>query len=139
MNWTCPECGKSYRRKNQWHSCYVLNIEDHMCHKPEKIRELIHELLMELDLLGEVEINPIKSIIQVRAGATFLSIKPKKDHVELEFQLGEKKNMFPVHRTVRISGKRVLHFIYLESKDDINKQLIDLLKASYMLVSRASQ
>ena len=134
MTWTCPDCGKSFRNKNQWHSCYTLNLEDHLQNKPLRIRELIINLITELKTFGPIEINPVKSVIQVKAGATFLSIKPKKEYAELEFQLGEKVDEFPIHRTIRISCNRVLHFMCIQSKEDINNQLLKWLKASYMLV-----
>lgn len=134
MSWTCPECGKSFRNKNQWHSCYTLNLDDHLLKKSHEIRELVYQLISKLETFGEIELNPVKSVIQVKAGATFLSIKPKKDYVELEFQLGEEIDEFPIHRTIRISGNRVLHFLCLQTVDDINDQLIRWLKASYLLV-----
>jgi len=134
MPWTCPDCGKSFRNKNQWHSCYTLNLEDHIRNKPEKIQKVVYRLIEVLNSFGTIELNPVKSVIQVRAGATFLSIKPKKEYVELEFQLGRAIETFPVHRSVRISGNRVLHFLYVQSKQDINKQLTGWLKEAYMLV-----
>ena len=137
MSWTCPECGKSFRNRNQWHSCYTLNLEDHLRNKPVVIRNAVYDLLSEIGQFGPLDLNPVKSVIQVKAGATFLSIKPKKDFIELEFQLSEETDQFPVHRTVRISGKRVLHFLYIQSSEDINDQLLDWLRNSYLLVSQS--
>jgi len=134
MAWICPDCRKSFRNKNQWHSCYKLNLDDHLLHKSPEIQELVYLLISELKAFGPVEINPVKSVIQVKAGATFLSIKPKKEYVELEFQLGEEIDEFPIHRTIRISGNRVLHFMCIQTKKDINDQLIQWLKGSYLLV-----
>jgi len=134
MSWICPECGKLFRNRNQWHSCFTLNLEDHLRNKPETIRNVVLDLISEVELFGPIELNPVKSVIQVKAGATFLSIKPKKDFVELEFQLGEEIDQFPIHKTVRISRNRVLHFIYIQSGEDINDQLKTWLKDSYLLV-----
>jgi hypothetical protein len=136
MSWICPECGKLFRNRNQWHSCFTLNLEDHLRNKPETIRNVVLDLISEVELFGPIELNPVKSVIQVKAGATFLSIKPKKDFVELEFQLGEEIDQFPIHKTVRISRNRVLHFIYIQSGEDINDQLKTWLKDSYLLVSQ---
>jgi len=135
MSWICPECGKLFRNRNQWHSCFTLNLEDHLRNKPETIRNVVLDLISEVELFGPIELNPVKSVIQVKAGATFLSIKPKKDFVELEFQLGEEIDQFPIHKTVRISRNRVLHFMYIQSGEDINDQLKMWLKDSYLLVS----
>lgn len=139
MNWICPECGKSFRNKHQWHSCYKLSIEDHLKMRPPRIRELVFLLISEIRQFGSVDINPVKSVIQVKAGATFLSIKPKKDHIELEFQLDETIDYFPVHKYVIISGKRTLHYIYVQEKEDIDDQLLRWLRQSYRLVNETSR
>ena len=134
MSWTCPECGKSFRNKNQWHSCYKLQLDDHLHHKSPEIKKVVNRLILEIKTFGNIEINPVKSAIQVKAGATFLSIKPKNEYVDLEFQLGEEVDEFPIHKTIRISGNRVLHFLSLQSIEEINEQLIQWLKSSYHLV-----
>ncbi len=135
MSWTCPDCGKSFRNRNQWHSCYTLNLEDHLRNKSEEIKNIVNDLLIEIGQFGPIELNPVKSVIQVKAGATFLSIKPKKDYIELEFQLGQEIDQFPIHRTIRISRNRVLHLLYIQNQEDINDQLLDWIKSSYLLVS----
>jgi hypothetical protein len=135
--WTCPECGKIFRNKNQYHSCYRLSLDDHLKYKPEHIRNTVLELVRRLEEFGPIRLNPVKSSIQVKAGATFLSIRPKKDHVEIEFQLPRLIEDFPVHRAIRISGNRVLHFVFLQDPGDVNDLLIDWLKESYRLVSKA--
>lgn len=137
MSWTCPECGKSFRNPNQWHSCHILDLGDHLRHKPQKIQALVYDLLAQIETFGPIELNPVKSAIQVKAGATFLSIKPKSEYIELEFQLGQEIDQFPVHRTVRISRNRALHFMNIDSDEDINDQLIAWLRDSYHLVRGA--
>jgi len=135
MAWICPECHKKFRNRNQWHSCHILTVEDHLAKKSINVQTTVMELLDEVQNFGPIEINPVKSTIQVKSGATFLSIKTKKDFVELEFQLGEKVEEFPIHRAVRVSGNRVLHFLFLQSPEDITEQVIKWIKSSYIMVS----
>lgn len=132
--WTCPECGKKFRNRNQWHSCYRFSLDDHLIKKSENIRSTILLLIRNIEQFGPLQLNPVKSSIQVKAGATFLSIRAKKDHVELEFQLGRQIDDFPVHRVVRISGKRYLHFVYIQDPDDVDETLLGWLKESYGLI-----
>ena len=134
MNWKCPDCGKTFRNKNQWHSCYKLNIDDHLKNKDPVVQEAVKLVLNKINEFGNITLNPVKSVIQVKAGATFLSVKPKKDYIELEFQLGYEVKEFPVNRTVRISKNRVLHFITVDSPEDVDRQLIKWLHDSYVLV-----
>jgi len=133
--WTCPDCGKKFRNKNQWHSCCRFSLDDHLINKSESIRSTIFLLIREIKNFGPIQINPVKSSIQVKAGATFLSVRVKRDHVELEFQLSRQKEDFPVHRVVRISGKRYLHFVYIQEPEDVDETLLGWLKESYGLIA----
>jgi Domain of unknown function (DUF5655) len=139
MTWICPVCSKEFRNNNQWHSCARLSLDDHLRNKPEKIKQTVYKLIDEIQKFGDIELNPVKSIIQVRAGATFLSIKPKKDLIELEFQLSFEVNEFPIVKCVRISSNRVLHLMYIDTINDIDKQLIGWIHDSYILVTSSQK
>ena len=139
MSWICPNCHKEFRNVNQWHSCARLSIEDHIKNKPEFIQRTTSILIEKIKVFGDMEFNPVKSTIQVKAGATFLSIKPKKDVVELEFQLPYEINEFPIVKNIRISGKRVLHHIYIDNPVDIDEQLMTWINESYQLVKSSSK
>ena len=134
MPWTCPECGKSFRNTNQWHSCYIIDIEIHLRNKSAIIKDLYHRLESIINKFGTIEINPIKTAIQFRSGATFLTVRIRPQFLELEFQLDREVDLFPVHKKVKISGKRTLHFVYIQDPADVNDQLISWLNESYLLV-----
>lgn len=135
MTWICPECKKKFRNRNQWHSCYVLSVEDHLSNKPLEIQLTVKELLHQIKKFGPININPVKSTIQVKSGATFLSINPKNNYIELEFQLGVQVDEFPIHKSIRISKNRVLHYLLLQSHEDITEQILKWLEMSYNIVS----
>ena len=88
MSWICPNCEREFRGKNQFHSCELSTIENHIDGKPEFIVEIFHTLLDLVTSFGEVELLPLKTAIQVKNKSTFLSIYLKKNKVHLEFQLG---------------------------------------------------
>lgn len=135
MSWKCPKCGKAFRNTNQAHSCYVVTVDDHLKNKSAEVQAIVEKLLNAVAKFGDVTLNPVKSSIQVKAGATFLSIKPKKESVEIEFQLDEEIVQYPIYKYFRVSKNRVLHFASLEKKSDINKTLLSLLKKSYVLIN----
>ncbi len=134
MSWKCPKCNKTFRNTNQAHSCCVVSIDEHLKNKSADVQAMVERLLNAVTKFGKVTLNPVKSSIQVKAGATFLSIKPKKETVEIEFQLDEEINQLPVYKYFRVSNNRVLSFAKLEKKSDIDKSLLGLLKKSYLLV-----
>jgi hypothetical protein len=134
MSWTCPDCKKEFRNRNQWHSCARTDVDEHLRDKSPEVVALFEKLMRELRRLGEIALNPVKTSIQIRAGATFLSIRVKKDHLEIDFQLDREVKEFPVYRAVRVSKSRVLHFAVLESPGDIDEQLVGWLRESYELI-----
>jgi len=136
MPWTCPKCKKEFRNKNQVHSCAKVDLRDHLKNKSPQVIATVDKLMRELGKFGEITINPVKTSVQVKAGATFLSIKPKKEYTEIEFQLSEEVDKFPVYKNIRISKNRVLHFAVLKSPQEVNIQLVSWLKKSYELVNK---
>ncbi len=134
MTWICPNCKKEFRNKNQAHSCARVEVEAHLLNKSLQVRAAFDKLMKELRKFGEITLNPVKTSIQVKAVSTFLSIRPKKTKIEIEFQLGSEVNATPVYKNFRISRNRVLHFAVLNGPEDVNASLMSLLRKSYDLI-----
>ncbi len=139
MTWICPTCKKRFRNRNQEHSCALVDIERHFKNKSPEIRTIYDRLMAAIRNFGTIEVNSVKTSIQVRAGANFLSIMPKRNKVQIEFQLNREVLAPPVYRNLRISRNRVLHYAVLESTKDINARMIRLLRESYDLVRNQKQ
>jgi hypothetical protein len=134
MSWTCPDCGKEFRHTNQWHSCETRSVEDHLRGRTPDVRRIVQKLLDAVRGFGDVTLNPVKTSIQLKAGATFLSIRAKKDHVEIEFQSTSEKSAFPVYKSVRISKNRVWHAAVIEEEADVDAGLLGRIRESYNLM-----
>jgi hypothetical protein len=135
MTWKCPQCGKEFRNTNQSHSCNSVDVDVHFKNKSPQVHEIYDKLIMQVKKFGKITFNPVKTSIQLKANSTFLSIKPKRDSIEIEFQLDHEVDEFPIYKNFRISKNRVLHFAVLESTKDIKPSLIRWLKQSYKLAS----
>jgi predicted transport protein len=134
MSWVCPNCNREYRNKNQWHSCVKVDINVHLENKPQNIVDTVQKLISEISKFGSIEISPIKTAIQFRKGATFLSIRVKKDRCELEFQLPFDVEEFSIVKKVRVSSKRVYYLVYIDSVEDVDNQLLSWIKEAYKLI-----
>lgn len=138
MPWTCSECGKEFRNPNQEHSCARVPLDEHLKNKPAVIRMIYDRLIMEVQRFGPYTLNPVKSSIQVKAGATFLSIKPKKERLDIEFSLPREVDKPPITKSFRVSGNRVMTCASLDNVMQVNEQLVDWLKESYELIRAAN-
>lgn len=135
MPWQCPTCKREFKHNNQWHSCAQVDVERHLRNKPEHIRLLYSRLIAAVQSFGAISINPVKTSIQVKAGAVFLSIRVKKEEVLIEFYSDRVIEDYPVFKSLRVSSKRVLHYAVLEQADEIADPLLSWLRESYTLVA----
>jgi hypothetical protein len=94
MPWSCPNCKKRFKHANQAHSCARLDVAEHFKNKAPRVKATFDRLMTELDKLGKFAVNPVKSSIQIKGGTTFLSIKPMKDHLGIEFLLDSEVDGF---------------------------------------------
>ncbi|RUT73029.1 DUF5655 domain-containing protein [Ancylomarina longa] len=78
----------------------------------------------------------LKTCIQFKIGATFLSIYPKKDQLELEYQLQREDDQFPVFKCIRISKNRVLHKLVIGEIHEIDNQLKNWLSEAYNTIKK---
>lgn len=101
------------------------------------------ELLETFELLNayiadfeEVEILYLKTCIQFKIGATFLSVYPRKDRLVLEYQLKQEEDYFPVFKCIRISKNRVLHRLVITEPSEFDTQIKEWIKAAYQTVRK---
>jgi hypothetical protein len=138
MSWNCPDCDRTFRHTNQWHSCIRVTVSDHLKNKPDFVKEILHKLIGTVTAFDGVVVDPVKTAIQFKCGATFLSVKVKKDCLLLEFQLCAEVDEFPIYRNVRVSRERVLHFAALEEPTEIDGPLVGWLREAYDLIANAT-
>ncbi|MFC2101057.1 DUF5655 domain-containing protein [Bacteroidota bacterium] len=135
MPWTCPECKRSFKNKNQDHSCVVIKIDAHFIDKSTTSKYLYDHLIKQVRDFGEVKVSAVVNAIICSTKSTFLVIKPKKNWIDIEFLLDEMIEEFPVYKTGKASSKRFAHFVRIENVNEIDEQLLGWLKRSYRLIS----
>ena len=135
--WTCPECGRQFKHRNQSHSCLRLNPDDLFVGKEPQVRETYDTLLSEVGKFGDINISPVKIGVMLKAPGTFVAVKPKKSWVDIEFILDEEIREFPVHKTFKYTAARWAHFVRLQCSRDVSKKLLAWLRRSYDLISRS--
>lgn len=138
MAWTCPNCEKEFKNRGQAHSCATLDVAQHLSTKSPRVKETFDCLLRRVEPFGQVTINPVKTSIQFKSSATFLSVVLKKDHLIVHFFLSTETDRPPIFKSIRVSKNRVVHFAVLEGPRDVSARLVKWLKESYDLVGSAS-
>ncbi len=136
MPYTCPTCKRTVSGPNQYHSCYITDKETHLKKMGTEIEALFETLLSFLQSFDVIEIIYLKTCIQFKIGATFLSVYPRKDRLILEFQLRREEDQFPIYFCKRMSKNRVLHRIAIAEIVDFDQQLRNWLLEAYHTIKK---
>jgi hypothetical protein len=127
MPWICPKCHRTFKSKNQDHSCLILGPDYHFNGKTEKIKKIFDLILAAIEEYGEVQISYVKHAIIISAKSSFLAFKPKKQVMDIEIVLNEEVNEFPVYKTIRASKNKYAHFIKVEEPEEVDLSLKKLV------------
>jgi ABC-type tungstate transport system permease subunit len=136
MFWICPNCNREFHNTNQSHSCGTTPVEKHFVKTLPSVQQLYNQLIQQVENFGVIRIASVKNAILISNRTTFLACKLSKTYLTLEFFLDHEEDLFPVYKTVRISKRRVVHFMKLQSEEELDSQLLAWLKASYELIEK---
>ena len=64
--WSCPTCGRTFRRAGQTHVCGTTTVEDHLHGKPAVVVALFHAFAQHVQAAGPVTYAPVKGQIGFR-------------------------------------------------------------------------
>lgn len=138
MSWECPGCKRSFKNKNQQHSCVKVNAEDLFAGKSPVVHNIYEILTGKVKSFGDIKIHPSKSTINFSAEGTFLVFKPKKEWMEIEFISEKEIISAPVTKSIKY-GKGYALTLRIEHPDNINKKILDWIKKAYEISSHKSK
>jgi hypothetical protein len=131
--WTCPKCGRIFDKKSQPHSCQKIPLKQHFKNK-DKAKELFDHLVMQIDAkIGKFQTISIPCCIHLFGNYDFLAALPKKDKLEIRFNLDRKLNTPKLKQAVPVTTKLFKNCINLNTKKDIDRELLKWLLETYHL------
>ena len=134
--WTCKKCGRAFKNANQQHTCKLISKYDLFIKRPEHLKTLYDKVSAVVKTFGEFrEETVLPDVIFFKTKSTFMAVKVKKDHLDIEFFLDHLENVPPVSKYLQTSKNRVAHIVPIDSPQDINSQLKKWMKASYHLIT----
>ena len=134
--WTCPKCGRSFKRKDQAHSCRLVSKKSLFEKRPVHLKQLYERIVKEIKKFGKYrEENLPPDVIFFKTDSTFLVVKVKKDYLTVSFFLEKAEDVPPVSKFLQVSKYRVVHRVPIDQPEEINKQLVSWMKRSYKLIT----
>jgi len=135
--WICPKCNRSFKHENQNHGCRLIDKEGLFTKRPPLLKELYKKVKDIVDGFGEYREETLPpDVIFFKTKSSFLAVKVKKDHIEVEFFLDQVEDVPPVAKFLQTSKHRVAHVVKVDDEKDIDAQLIGWMRASYDLINK---
>jgi hypothetical protein len=128
--WTCPKCKRKFAKINQSHSCRVYPLSNHFKGK-ESSKELYDELIKKMKSIGKFRVDSVQCCIHLVKEFAFLGVYIMKDKIRVSFYLNRKIESKRIFKSAQISKKRFSYLININSKEEIDKELINWIKESY--------
>jgi hypothetical protein len=131
--WTCPKCGRIFKKAKQPHSCKKVPLEKHFENK-EKAKRIFNYLVEQItSKIGECKIISIPCCVHLFGKYDFLAALPKKDRLEIRFALDRKLDSPRLKQCVQMSTKVFKNCFEVNSEKEINNEFVGWLKESYHL------
>ncbi|MHA2008537.1 MAG: DUF5655 domain-containing protein [Promethearchaeota archaeon] len=131
--WKCPNCGREFSKKGQFHSCVLFSVADHFKDKPIKLKKIFELLRQEVEKFGKVRIDSVKTTINFGGKSQFSVIFVMRESLKLDFLLDKKIENSRFSKVRGPTNNYYTYTIKLENLKDIDNQLINWLKESYIL------
>ncbi|HEX5722905.1 MAG TPA: DUF5655 domain-containing protein [Acidimicrobiia bacterium] len=132
MAWTCPECGRSFRRAGQSHECApALELEEYFATGPSWEHPIFEAVLAHLESLGPMTVEPVSVGIFIKSNGSFVELRPKTKWVTLSFPLARRLQTTRISRKPIASGQKIFHFVNLTSPDEVDEELRGWLTESF--------
>ena len=132
MAWTCPECGRQFRRTRQSHECSpAMTLDEYFATGPPHERPVFEAVLAHLATLGPVHVEPVSVGIFIKRDGSFMELRPMERWVAMSFPLRRRARHRTIVRKVMQWHGRYYHIANVRQPEDLDDALLDLITESY--------
>ena len=133
--WKCASCGRGFPKPNQWHSCAVKGLDEHFRGRDPELRKIFDELVRRLRRLGPIEVDPVKTSINLTARYHVGAVTVRGTFLRLGFLSQKRIEDSRIVHFERLGPAKFGHSIILESIEDLDPVVMGWLAAAYRFQS----
>ena len=135
--WTCPQCQRNFKRKDQQHSCGLASKDSMFQNRPPMLKDLYEKVVEAVKLLGAFREEALPpNTIYFKTSSTFLGVKVKAKQLEVEFFLDHHEEHPSILKFLQTSKHRFAHTVAVDSEEDITRELRGWIEISYGMMQK---
>ena len=132
MPWTCPECGRQFRRTRQSHECApAMTLDEYFATGPPHERPVFEAVMAHLATLGPVHVEPVSVGIFIKRDGSFMELRPMERWVATSFSLRRRAQHRTIVRKVMQYHGRYYHVANVTGPEDLDEALLDLITEAW--------
>ena len=128
--WTCPKCERRFNKDNQSHYCTTKSIDDLFEGKSEDLILAFDKVLLAIYEMGEISIGASVNTVIFTNKKAFLIVRPMAKLLDLKFYSDELLKGAKIYKAGEWGKKFFIH-IRVKNDDDVDDEVINLLKKGY--------
>ncbi len=132
--WQCPECGRRFANKNQWHGCGPYTVETFLAGKGERARLLFERFAGLVAECGPYDFAPAKTRIGFQVRTIFAAVNGlRDDRLDVHLLLPRRLSSPRVHRIESPSAKTHVHHFRFRDLSELDGEIRGWLCEAYQL------
>jgi hypothetical protein len=129
--WKCPRCGHRFVTRNLSHSCVRVHLADHFRGKPAERRRTWNRWVATARACGPVTAYAQKTRIVIQARVRFAGAVVRTSYLDAGLWLRRRADHPRLRRIEDFGALGCVHHFRLESPDDIDAELVALMREAY--------
>ena len=130
--WSCPDCGRSFGREGQSHSCVPAGtLDESFRGRPDWYRDAFERVAAHLRGLGEVVVEPVQVGVFFKRARSFAELRPMKSALRVEFLLSRQLDDPRIAKALPMSTNRIAYVVDTHSLEEVDETLLAWLAEAY--------
>jgi uncharacterized Zn-finger protein len=134
--WTCPRCGRRFRKPNTQHVCERHRVEDHLDRATPHALALYRGLVDLAAECGEFFEEATKTAISLKTPGIFMTIGLRKKWINCSIWLPEPLHHPRIRHNYPVSNMYAVHF-RISDPEELDTQLKNWLCQAYFFLESA--
>ncbi len=129
--WVCPECGRGFANRNQYHFCSHVRLEDHFAGRAPNVVATFNRLLATARKSGPVTVLPEKTRIAFQVRMSFAAFALRRRWVDGHVVLARRLESARFRRIDVISSRNQVHLFRLHEPEEVDAEVESWLAEAY--------
>jgi endogenous inhibitor of DNA gyrase (YacG/DUF329 family) len=131
--WTCPNCGRAFANRNQFHFCSNRRLEDHFAGREPQVVATFHRLLEAAQKSGPVTVLAEKTRIAFQVRMSFAAFSLRRRWVDGHVVLARRLESPRFRRIDLISPRNQVHVFRLHEPAEVDAEVERWLAEAYLV------